>query len=158
MATQEIRVQERYFRTDLKDVKVSSHYKSISVSSEHALIVLGLLNSSLFYWWFVVWSDGRDLLTQHINSFSINLEKFPKNLKERLKPLTDKLMTNYEDTSNLKINVRKGDYAVKIKEIIPQKSKSIIDKIDDIFAEYFEFNDKEKDFIRKFDIEFRIAE
>jgi hypothetical protein len=51
-----------------------------------------------------------------------------------------------------------GGYAIKIKEIIPSKSKAIIDEIDDIFAEYFEFSDEEKDFIRKFDIEFRIAE
>jgi hypothetical protein len=36
------------------------------------------------------------------------------------------------------------------------KSKALIDEIDNIFAECFDLNQKEEEFIRKFDIEFRI--
>jgi hypothetical protein len=57
--------------------------------------------------------------------------------------------------SNIKVNKRMGEYTIKTREIIPSKSKSIIDKIDDIFAECFGFSKKEEEFIRNFDIEFR---
>ena len=63
-------------------------------------------------------------------------------------------MESYEKNSNIKINLRVGGYVIKIKEIIPQKSKDIIDQIDEIFAEYFDFTNKEREFIRNFDITF----
>ena len=141
---------------DLKETQVSSHYKPLTLDSKDAYIVNGLLNSSVFYWWFVVWSDGRDLLAQHITSFPIDLSNFSQNLRERLESLVKKLMESYDENSNIKINRRSGGYVIKIKEIIPKKSKDIIDQIDDAFADYFGFDDKEKEFIKKFDIEFRI--
>ena len=141
---------------DLKETKVSSHYKPVTLEGDNAPIINGLLNSSLFYWWFVVWSDGRDLLADHIKSFPINLEAFNQTIKDRLKKLVEELMKSYEKNSNIKVNERMGGYAIKIKEIIPSKTKSIIDEIDNIFAECFDFNQKEEEFISKFDIEFRM--
>jgi len=65
-------------------------------------------------------------------------------------------MRSYKDGSNIKINERSGGYVIRIKEIIPSKSKSIIDKIDDVFSDYFGFTNDEKMFIEEFDIEFRM--
>jgi type I restriction-modification system DNA methylase subunit len=141
---------------DLKETKVSSHYKPVTLEKNNAPIINGLLNSSLFYWWFVVWSDGRDLLADHIKSFPISLEAFSETKKDRLKKLVEELMKSYDKNSNIKVNERMGGYAIKIKEIIPSKSKAIIDEIDDIFAECFGFSQKEREFISKFDIEFRM--
>ena len=140
----------------LKDTKLSAQYKPIILDPEDSAIVNGLLNSSLFYWWFVIWSDGRHLLAQHIKSFPINISNFPKKLRESLKTLVDELMKSYDANSNVKINQRSGGYVIKIKEIIPSRSKDIIDLIDAVFSEYFTFNEEEKSFIEKFDIEFRI--
>jgi len=140
---------------ELKETKVSSHYKPITVEKDDAYIFNGLLNSSLFYWWFVVWSDGRDLLADHIKSFPIDVEAFSQAAKDKSRKLVEELMNSYDKSSNVKINVRMGGYAIKIKEIIPSKSKAIIDEIDGIFAEQFGFTQKEREFIMKFDIEFR---
>jgi hypothetical protein len=141
---------------DLKETKVSSHYKPLTLKRDDSFIINGLLNSSLFYWWFVVWSDGRDLLADHINRFPINLEAFDQTVRDRLKKIVEELMKSYDKNSNIKVNERMGGYVIKIKEIIPSKSKAIIDEIDNIFAEYYGFNQKEAEFITKFDIEFRI--
>jgi SAM-dependent methyltransferase len=141
---------------DLKESKVSSHYKPVTLEKDDAPIINCLLNSSLFYWWFVVWSDGRDLLAQHIKSFPINLETITEKQKDRLKSLAEELMKSYDQNSNVKINERAGGYAIKIKEIIPSRSRGIIDQIDDAFAEYFDFSEEEKEFIKKFDRRFRI--
>ena len=142
---------------NLKYTKISSHYKHLIFDAENSPIIIGLLISSLFYWWFVIWSDGRDLLAKHIKSFHIDLDNFPEDLKERINPLIDELMKSYEENSNVKINLRAGGYVIRIKEIVPSKSKSIIDKIDGIFADYFELTEEEKQFIKNFDIEFRIG-
>lgn len=104
----------------------------------------------------MAWSDGRDLLADHIKSFPISLEAFSQTVKDKLKKLVEELMKSYEKNSNLKVNERMGGYVIKIKEIIPSKSKGIIDEIDNIFAEYFGLSQKEEGFIRDFDIEFRM--
>ena len=67
-------------------------------------------------------------------------------------------MKSYDKNSDLKINRRSGGYTIKIKEIIPSKSRSIIDQIDEILAEYFELNTEERNFIKDFDINIRIKE
>lgn len=142
---------------NLKERKLSSHYKILRFNLEDSHIVSGLLNSSLFYWWFVIWSDGRDLLASQINNFPISLKDIPIDLKDKIKPLVDELMKSYDENSNIKIDQRSGGNVIKIKEIIPLKSKYIIDAIDDIFLDYFGFIDEERKFIKNFDIKIRIG-
>jgi hypothetical protein len=101
--------------------QLSSHYKALTVDPKHQFVLNGLLNTSLFYWWFVVWSDGRDLLKQNITNFPIDLNIFPESLAQRMKSLVLELMQSYEDNSNIKLNTRKdGKYCIRIKEIIPK--------------------------------------
>ena len=108
-------------------------------------IVNGLLNTSLFYWWFVIWSDGRDLLNQHVTSFPIDIEALPSDKNATLQTLVNQLMQSYFDNSNIKMNTRdNGKYAIRIREILPKRSKAIIDQIDDIFADYFGFTEKRR--------------
>lgn len=142
----------------IKKIEVSSHYKSLIFDKEKAVVINCLLNSSLFYWWFVIWSDGRDLLNQHIENFPINIDNFSESLMRKLEPLSIELMESYEKNSNSKINFRSGGYAIKLKEIIPLKSKNIINQIDEVFADYFGFSEDEKKFIKQFDLEFRTKE
>lgn len=141
---------------NLKETKISAQYKSVIFDSDSSVIINGLLNSSLFYWWYLIWSDGRHLLLQHINNFPININSFPLDLKERVSPLVNSLMKKYDHTSNYKTNLRSGGYVIRIKEIIPSKSRNIIYKIDEVLSDYFQFNDDEKNFIKNFDLEFRI--
>ena len=139
--------------------QISSHYKAITLEEKYSHIVNGLLNTSLFYWWFVTWSDGRDLLNQHVTSFPIDLSSFPSDKSETLQTLVNELMQSYFDNSNMKMNTRdNGKYCIRIREILPKKSKSIIDKIDDMFADYFGFSKEEKEFVKTFDMKFRKEE
>lgn len=140
------------------EVVESDQYKSLEFEPKTSTIVNGLLNSSLFYWWYVIWSDGRHLLAQQVDNFNIDPEAFDQNLMNRLEPLITALMEDYEKNYYSKVNLRIGGYVIRIKEYKPRKSKQIIDQIDNILAEYFEFTDKEKEFIKNFDIKFRIEE
>ena len=140
-------------------VQISTHYKALTLDDKYSHIVNGLLNTSLFYWWFVIWSDGRDLLNQHVTSFPIDIEALPSDKNATLQTLVNQLMQSYFDNSNIKMNTRdNGKYAIRIREILPKRSKAIIDQIDDLFADYFGFTPKEKELIKTFDLKFRIEE
>ena len=141
----------------LKERKTSSHYKPLIFEKANISVANGLMNSSLFYWWFIMWSNGRDLSMKQIENFPINLYNFPDALKERVKSLIEELMKNYSETSREKVNLRTGGYVIRIIEMIPKMSKDIIDRIDDIFAEYFGFNEQQREYIKNFDLEFRMG-
>jgi type I restriction-modification system DNA methylase subunit len=141
---------------NLQNVRISDQYKPLFIKPDHSAIVNGLLNSHIFYWWYVIWSDGRHLLLQHIENFPLNLTDFPANLNKKLTLLVNNLMKDYEKNANLKINARSGGYVIKIKEIIPKLSKDILDQIHDVFVEYFGFSEEESNFIKDFDIDFRM--
>ena len=140
------------------ETKVTDHYKYVELNEENAAAVSAILNSSLFYWWFVIKSDGRDLLSDHIISFPINLDLIDKKTMKSLKEKGIELMKDYETNSNVKVNIRKGGYAIKIMEIIPKRSYSKIEEIDKLVAEFYNFTSEKKDFIAKFDLNFRLGE
>jgi len=100
----------------LRKTKISSHYKPINFDRDNLQVANAIINSSLFYWWFVVWSNGRDLLLQQIASFPIDLNDFPDTLKTKLNPLAEELMKNYDETSNEKMDAKIEDLTEQLKE------------------------------------------
>ncbi|MEM0134324.1 MAG: hypothetical protein QXU18_03740 [Thermoplasmatales archaeon] len=137
--------------------KITDHYKSLDFPENLAPMVGAILNSSFAYWWFVLYSDGRDLLSDTILSMPIDLTRIPEYLKSSLTAKSIALMEDFERNSNLKVNIRKGGYAIKIKEIIPKKSVSIISDIDNLISVAFSLTVDESEFIKSFDLGFRMG-
>lgn len=137
--------------------KITEHYKSLTVKNHIEKFILLLLNSSLYYWWFVVISDGRDLLNDQVTSFPFDENILDESSKEKITTLALRLMEEYENQSNTKINVRKNKYAIKIKEIIPKRSYETIKEIDNEILNAYELDETEKEFIKNFDIELRLG-
>jgi hypothetical protein len=53
-----------------------SEFKELQfISESHALIGLGCLNSSLFYWFVTVFSDCRHVNKREVDVFSINIQR-----------------------------------------------------------------------------------
>ena len=88
--------------------EISSHYKSIYFSPRNAIISSSIMNSSLFYWWFIITSDGRDLTYKNIADFPGNLDLVSDKQLELLSSLLDELMKDYQRKAKVKINIRKG--------------------------------------------------
>ena len=57
-----------------------------------ASIVAATLNSSLFYWWFVVLSNCRDLTLREVRSFPIGVNQMDETIKQSLSRLSTDLM------------------------------------------------------------------
>ena len=138
--------------------ETTSQYKFEKIDNPLSPILISLLNSTIFYWWFVIWSDGRHLLSDHIRSFPFDPTKVDKETGRRLTKLVKELMNDYELNANIKVNVRKGgEYAIKIREIIPKKSYEIIKVIDENIVKIFNLNKDESEFITSFDLRFRMG-
>lgn len=140
------------------EIKITDQYKFLHLSAKYAPVVVSLLNSSLFYWWFVTKSDGRHLLLDHVLSLPLNLDAIDGKLVKSLSEKGIELMKDFELKSNVKINIRKGGYVIKIKEIIPKQSYSKISEVDRLVAEVYNFTGDEENFISNFDLNFRLGE
>ncbi|MBX8639724.1 MAG: Eco57I restriction-modification methylase domain-containing protein [Thermoplasmata archaeon] len=145
---------------NLEDVSISDHYKKLAFPENKADAVIALLCSSIFYWWFTIWSDGRDLLDSHIKQFPLNLDKLSKQDGTELTRLVDELTDSFERHSAEVINVRKKgtkeSYVIKIKTINTIDSYDIIRKIDSALFNIIGLNEEQSEFLAKFDLSFRM--
>jgi len=133
----------------------SSTCKDLRVSSEtHKNLIIAILNSSLFYWFWLLYSDCFHLTQENIEVFPITLEELPNELLESLIDKTKMLMDDYQKNSVLKtVNYPTGE--ITIQEFYPRYSKHIIDDIDRLLGCYYGFSEDEIDFIINYDIQFR---
>ncbi len=133
----------------------SAHNKILYVNSENAATVLtGLLNSSLFYWFFVKTSNCRDLTGLVIGDFPMNPEWADVH---NMAGIVRRLMLSYRENSVRKNITNKKTGDVQYDEFYPKKSKTIIDEIDDAFAKYYGMSEDEAKYIKTFDHQFRMG-
>lgn len=144
-----------YFWNERDGEKLSTQIKILSVKEEFFYPVLAALNSTLFYWWFIIWSDCRHLNKREIDSFA--LPPSVKNSEKEFKPLTDALMENYKANANRKTANYKTTGKVKYDEFFPRLAKPIIDEIDRALAKHYGFTEEETAFLINYDLAFRMG-
>lgn len=126
-------------------------------SDEEKKAIISLLSSSLFYWYFVLTTNCRDLNPSDLKEFPISLsEVSSKNLKV-LSNFCDDLMEDYNKNSQLKEKISGKTGNITYQEFYPRYSKSILDKIDTVLAKHYGFTDEELDFIINYDIKYRMG-
>jgi hypothetical protein len=120
---------------------------------EGAILVF---SSSLFYWFWTVYSNCFDFTNQDFARFPINLEA--------LNPFKDEIISLYQEIE--KDLIRNGEMVTYNKASGPTRyfqyrarlSKPLFDKVDDILAEIFDFTNEELLFIKNYDLRFRTDE
>ena len=138
-----------------KDVKDSTEVKFVELKDRKAFtITLSLLNSSLFYWFFIKMSDCRHLNKREVNNMPVGIDEFTSADVSKLTRLTRALMKNYKDNSKIKTN----SSGTLREEIYPKHAKSIIDKIDNMLAKHYGFTQNEAAYIKQFDEKFRLGD
>lgn len=119
-------------------------------------ITVALLNSSTYYWYYIMHSDARTNNPSDLKEFPIDIENISANLKEKLIIKCDKLMKDLDKNSIMQpAKYQTGD--VEFQQFFPQKSKPIIDEIDTVLAEHYGFTEEELDFIINYDIKYRMG-
>ena len=147
-----------YFWNERDGEQLSTQVKILNLTTkDDALALVAALNSSLFYWWFLLLSDCRHLNLREIQTFPLGLERMSKDTKKRLAQLTEELMTSFKKHSKRKETRYKATGKVVYDEFDQKPSKPIVDEIDRVLAEHYGFTDEELDFIINYDIKYRMG-
>jgi hypothetical protein len=147
-----------YFWNERDGQKVSTQMKIFPVSDNSTkFIITAILNSSVFYWWFIILSDCRHLNNREIESFGFNIADLSDKDKMKFKNIVDSLMNGYEKHKQRKKTFYNTTGNVMYDEYYPRFSKPIIDRIDKMLASHYRFSEVELDFIINYDIKYRMG-
>ena len=109
-------------------------------------ILISVLNSSLFYWYYIMNSDARTNNPSDLKNFPFSVKNLSPAIKKDLLSLSKTLMEDIKSNSVMSEERRKAN-KVRIQKFFPQQSKHIIDKIDASLARYYQFTEEELDYI-----------
>ncbi|MCY3712559.1 MAG: Eco57I restriction-modification methylase domain-containing protein [Gemmatimonadetes bacterium] len=147
-----------FFWNDRGGEQISTQVKTLILDEKlNAAATVSALNSSLFYWWFLIMSDCRHLNLREVEYFPLGLDRMPKDMKTRLAKLTDQLMENFNQHKTRKETLYQTTGKVIYDEFNQKPSKSIVDEIDRVLAEHYGFTEDELDFIINYDIKYRMG-
>ena len=137
---------------------VSSRENHLFFSTEDLRdATIAVLSSSLFYWYFILTTNCRDLNPSDLNEFPINLDALSVKSAASLVRFSAKLMVEYRKKSELKEKTSSLTGDIIYQEFYPRLSKSVLDEIDTVLAEHYGFTDEELDFIINYDIKYRMG-
>ncbi len=147
-----------YFWNERDGNRLSTQLKPLYLTTElDAAVVTAGLNSSLFYWWYVILSDCRHLNMREVRSFGLGVNRMDGSIKENLFELSSDLMQDLKRNARRKETYYQTTGRVVYDEFYPRLSKPIIDQIDCVLAEHYGFTDQELDFIINYDIKYRMG-
>jgi len=112
------------------------------------------INSNLFFWFYTVRTNCRDLNPSDITTFPI-----PPNIENdtEFARLANNLMASLDENSEYITREQKLTGAIRIQSFYPGFSKSTIDEIDKVLARHYGFTNEELDFIINYDIKYRMG-
>lgn len=145
---------EPYFKSPLKD-KSTDHVKSLYFRGENeGKANCSIITSTLFYAWFSIQGNCRNLSENDITSFP--LKKLDSKTLDLLSDEFDKLMHDIKRHAKRRIyTYSSGD--VEYDEFYLNKSKDTLDSIDVLLGRHFEFNPAQLDYIINYDIKYRMG-
>lgn len=118
-----------------------------------AAFAAAVLNSSLFYWWYSVFSD-----CEHVNDSLVRSFPIPENWNTiDWAMLSNRLIDRLErDATKKAINTKQG-HVIEYDEISAAKSKEMIDRIDEQLSRIYGLSGEHSDFIKNYDVKYRLA-
>lgn len=134
----------------------SSRETSLNLSNDNqTLSIVAFLSSNLFWWWYTITSNLRDL-----NPSDIYGIKLPDNMIENLvlQNLGRCYQNDLQSNSTMLTREQKNVGTTQTQSFKINKSKPIIDEIDKVLAKHYGFTEEELDFIINYDIKYRMGD
>ncbi|HVB24808.1 MAG TPA: DNA methyltransferase [Ktedonobacteraceae bacterium] len=148
--------QPRFVLNGQVSVSSRENYLFFATSEQRELAV-AVLSSTLFYWYFILTTNGRDLNPSDLKDFPLSLIDIKKEHNQQLLALSVQLMHDYRLNKQEKKKVSGLTGDILYEEFYPRLSKPIIDEIDRMLAQHYGFTDEELDFITNYDIKYRMG-
>ena len=147
----------RYFKIVTDYSTGSNKEKSFAVASIPAGVVAVCLSSNLSFWFYQIYSNNLDWKSEEILSFpmpSLNASHI-----KILQNLYLKYSQDIEQHAQSRIVSKNSKYTMEqFKEYKIGYSKKIIDEIDDFIGPLYGLTKEEIEFIKNYEIEFRMAD
>jgi hypothetical protein len=141
---------EQYFKSDTRSRSVH-HFRDLLFKDEAGgKCVCAIINSSLYFFWFMAVCNGRNLTAVDVERFPVG--EFDAHNKKRVGELFDRLMKDYKKNSFVR---ERTD--CKFQEFRPSISKPIIDEIDRALGKHYGLSDAEVDHILNYDTKYRVG-
>lgn len=147
----------RYFKV-ITPYETSSSAEKIIYFDKHIANSIGaILSSNLFFWYYQIFSDNLNLKSYEIESFPIPINELTEERIKVLKVLYDEYLKDIEENAKIRITTKYA-HIDSFKEYKIGKSKKYIDAIDDYIGPLYGLNKEEIEFIKNYEIEFRLTE
>ena len=138
---------------DGEEVRASQWFE-LKINPIYADFVLCIINSTLFYWFWLTISDCRHLTQKVIKQCPIPSKNALSSADlKKMNDLSTKLMTCYGNNSN-HVEKRRGYKSLEFK-VAP--CKKIINEIDFLLGKMYGLTDDEINYIIKYDLEMKIG-
>ena len=145
-----------YFCSEKSGEGTTTQLKTISFRrKEDAKLASAIINSSLFFIWWICNSDCYHLNKTEIANFRITPTK---TTLDKISVLSDSLSEDMQKNSQRRVYNYKTSGRVEYDEFYMKKSKHIIDEIDKVLAKHYGFTEEELDFIINYDIKYRMGD
>ena len=146
----------RYFKIVTNYSTGSTKEKAIYFNSRLSDAIGCILSSNLSFWYYQIISNNLDWKSEELLSFTIP-DLSDDDIKN-LCALYNKYLDDVEANANVRQSRGNSRYIVEqFKEYKIVRSKSIIDEIDDNIYSLYGLTQKECDFIKNYELEFRMA-
>ena len=109
------------------------------------------------FWFYQIYSDNLSWKSYEIENFTVpNLSN--ENIVA-LEKLYQEYLTDIEKNANIRATNEASSYHIsEFKEYKIQKSKHLIDQIDDLICPLYGLTQEETNFIKNYEIEFRLSD
>jgi hypothetical protein len=136
----------------------SSEEKLLHIDKKiNKYIIIAILSSNLWFWYFTLTSDCRHLGNRDIDSFPFDLSGTSQSILNDLMNLGKQYVKDLNCNATETVRVYKKKTSVECLSFAVKQSKPIIDKIDRVLAKHYGFTDEELDFIINYDIKYRMG-
>lgn len=122
-------------------------------SGEVALAAVGVINSDVFYFWWMTQCDEFHVLLSEVLSFPVPRSLFTDS---RFLDATSRLMDDYRSKA-IRKTLRVGGHVVEMDEIHARLSRNLILELDELLAPHYGLTPEELRFIQIYDEEFRVG-
>jgi hypothetical protein len=147
----------RYFKVVTNYPTGSSAEKILPIDPKYANFVGAVLSSNLFFWFYQVYSDNHNLKLSDIERFPIPRQNIDNAILKQIDVLYNEYLKDIEKNAIIHNNTNYKNIN-SFKEYKISKSKHLIDQIDDLIGPLYGLTPEEIEFIKNYDIEYRMED
>jgi hypothetical protein len=149
----------RYFKIVTNYSTLSNKETFINFKSNYSDVIGCILSSNLSFWFYQIYGDNISWKLKQVLSFTIPSENLTTDICLKITNLYNKYLEDIERNANIRTVSESSKYTMEFfKEYKIGKSKHLIDEIDDIIGPLYGLTNAEIEFIKNYEIDYRISE